>query len=235
MKRFYTSLAFLIVLFVLGGTGFFMVSEKNRVAIVEETSPRTVSFSSEEECEDATQEGCMMSLCYFGSDETTQTEACGEDFVAGWVPMSSDMAKRNPQITIKHGDTFGAMKVVSIQPFSDRGSFSSPATPSNVRIRLAGSILVTGTYAYEVSGIGFAGACMSDFDVSSLAAITNLQTAARDSYKGLRTFCFQDDEKIKQELAPYDGKKITVEIDEYVYAVCECETVDRARFVRIVE
>ena len=232
-----TRLVFCLVLstLILGIIVFLLTAINGGAPSEQEIFPIVQRYSAERECESATGEGCMLSTCYFNAEETTQQQACGEGFTEGWIPASSDMAKRNPRVGIEPGDVFGTMEVVSVEPRVDSG-LPSPVTPSNLRIKFKGATTVTGVYEYVVSGIGFAGACMRDLDKSPIPLLPIPQRGGGQHGEPMG-FCFnnEDEAKVKQELAPYDGEKITVEIDEYTYSSCECETVDRGRFVRIVK
>ena len=227
-------LAIISVSILLAGAGVFMLLRNKQD--VKDTDPQNVlSYSDEKDCEEALGEACILSSCSYNADETTEAEACGSDFVLGWISASTEMAKRS-LVYAKVGDIFGDMQVVSVEPKFERGSFPSPATASNALIKLTGKTFVTGTYNWVSSSIGFDGPCMSKLENSPIPInlITGSTIDKSGDYSG---FCLSADNQgiPKEKLSAYEGKRITVEIDEYLYTHCECEAVSWARFVRVVE
>ena len=136
---------------------------------------------------------------------------------------------------VKVGDSLGTMKVVSVNPFNSEqyasDSESIKIGPNNAKVILKGPILVTGTYHFINSGVGFSGYCMSNFDVASLSRLPSLPGVSHGDAG--YTFCFRNEDFAKQKLGE-KSRIVTVKIDNYELNSYPSEVIDWADLVGVL-
>lgn len=123
---------------------------------------------------------------------------------------------------VKVGDTFGSMKVVSIQPYTAGTTISQ----DNYRIKFTGNISVNGTYTNHNEGILSGQICMGNLDKEFLAKIPKASTDTRSVW-----FCF-DNLADAQDRFPQAGSgRTTVMIGNYTINSAPAEVFNTATLI----
>lgn len=126
--------------------------------------------------------------------------------------VTPQIKQRIPTQTSTASST-NTMKITSVEPFKFGESCKDITCPElgarNSKIFLKGPVVVTGTYSYINSAIGFAGFCMEEFDRGFLGSLPYDL-----SNQHIRMFCFRNatfaDNKLGKE-----RKTVSVTIDNF--------------------
>lgn len=177
--------------------------------------------------------GCIGSAGYSWCEASQKCLRVWEESCGNSATTTNDstvpIGKKNGEINASVGEKIGEMTIVSIEPFNSRYSAMSP---ENVKIIFKGPIVITGTYGFVSSPIGFDGYCMENFDTDSLTRLPYLPV---DNFKFKPgRFCFRN-ALLADSMLGKAERVVTVKINNYELNSYPSEVVNWADLLEVVK